>query len=334
MPLNTEQGRIAEQAAAWIISLTGDESAGRAEARAGFEAWKLADPRHAAAALRMQALLGQIDAFDGRPARAALSAARRPAGKGSATSAARRATATVAVLAVALLVGAVALGLPSWQPAVLLADVRTGAGEWQTRVLADGSSITLSGGSAVDQQFTANRRVLKLLQGAVLVDVARDPERPFLVQTEEGSIRALGTRFVVERGAGGTDLAMLESKTEARAADSLAPATVVAAGEKVRITAGGVGRISPVDPRSVADAWRDHQLVVQNRPLAEVLDALARQRRGVIKYDRRQIAAMRVSAVLPLDDSERALQLLLDSFPTLRIRSYTPYVVVVDAPPP
>lgn len=297
MPLNTEQGRIAEQAAAWIISLTGDEAAGRAEARA------------------------------------ALSAARRPAGKGSAASAARRATATIAVLAAALLVGAVALGLPSWQPAVLLADVRTGAGEWQTRVLADGSRITLSGGSAVDQQFTATRRVLKLLQGAVLVDVARDPERPFLVQTEEGSIRALGTRFVVERGAGGTDLAMLESKTEARAADSLAPATVVAAGEKVRITAGGVGRSSAVDQHSVADAWRDHQLVVQNRPLAEVLDALARQRRGVIKYDRRQIAAMRVSAVLPLDDTERALQLLLDSFPTLRIRSYTPYVVVVDAPP-
>ena len=297
MPLNTEQGRIAEQAAAWIISLTGDEAAGRAEARA------------------------------------ALSAARRPAGKGSAARAARRATATIAVLAAALLVGAVALGLPSWQPAVLLADVRTGAGEWQTRVLADGSRITLSGGSAVDQQFTATRRVLKLLQGAVLVDVARDPERPFLVQTEEGSIRALGTRFVVERGAGGTDLAMLESKTEARAADSLAPATVVAAGEKVRITAGGVGRSSAVDQHSVADAWRDHQLVVQNRPLAEVLDALARQRRGVIKYDRRQIAAMRVSAVLPLDDTERALQLLLDSFPTLRIRSYTPYVVVVDAPP-
>ncbi|SFM74247.1 FecR family protein [Rugamonas rubra] len=333
MPLNTEQGRVAEQAAAWIISLTGDEAAGRAEARAGFEAWQQADPRHAAAALRMQALLGQLDAFDGRPARAALAASRRPAGKGS-TASATWTAAAISALAVALLVGAVALGLPAWKPAVLLADVRTGVGEWQTRVLADGSSITLSGGSAVDQQFTANRRVLKLLQGAVLVDVARDPDRPFLVQTEEGSIRALGTRFVVERGAGGTDLAMLESKTEARAADSLAPATVVAAGEKVRITAGGVGRISAVDPHSVADAWRDHQLVVQNRPLAEVLDALARQRGGVIKYDKRQIAAMRVSAVLPLDDSERALQLLLDSFPTLRIRSYTRYVVVVDAPPP
>jgi transmembrane sensor len=36
--------------------------------------------------------------------------------------------------------------------------------------------------------------------------------------------------------------------------------------------------------------------------------------------------------VLPLDDTDRALQLLMSSFPELRIRTLTPWLVLVDAP--
>jgi transmembrane sensor len=88
-----------------------------------------------------------------------------------------------------------------------------------------------------------------------------------------------------------------------------------------------------VDPASLDAAWHRHQLVVTDQPLADVLDALSRHRPGKILYDRQQIAALRVSAVLPLDDTDRALRLLHSSFPTLRLRTLTPYLVMVDAPP-
>jgi transmembrane sensor len=325
MPVSAEQTRIAEEAAEWIIAITADDAADHPEIRSRFEAWQKADPRHAAAALRMQAMLGHLEAYEGRPARAALTGAGRVSRK-------RIAARTAAALCVALLIGAVVIGLPITQPSLLLADIRTGAGEWHTRVMPDGSRIVLGSGSAVDLEFTRDQRLVKLLQGEVLIDVGRDPARPFIVQTDDGSIRALGTRFTVERSAHATDLAMLHSKTEVRAADSTAAATVVSAGEQVRFTRSGVGQIAPVDPGSVADAWRDHQLVVQGRPLAEVLDQLARHHRGIIRYDESQIAGMRVSAVLPLDDTQRALHLLLNSFPSLRIRTITQYVVLVDAP--
>jgi len=35
---------------------------------------------------------------------------------------------------------------------------------------------------------------------------------------------------------------------------------------------------------------------------------------------------------LPLDDTDKALQLLIDNFPQLRIRMLTRYLVMVDAP--
>ncbi len=109
-------------------------------------------------------------------------------------------------------------------------------------------------------------------------------------------------------------------------------ATQVAAGQRVRITADAVGPAEAIDPRGLADAWQRHQLVLNDRPLAEVLDELARHRPGRIHYDAAQIEGIRVSAVLPLDDTDRALQLLLDNFPTLRIRTITPWLVLVDAP--
>jgi transmembrane sensor len=39
-----------------------------------------------------------------------------------------------------------------------------------------------------------------------------------------------------------------------------------------------------------------------------------------------------VSAVLPLDDTDRALHLLLTNFPQLRIRTVSRYLVLVDVP--
>lgn len=70
--------------------------------------------------------------------------------------------------------------------------------------------------------------------------------------------------------------------------------------------------------------------MVNDRPLSEVLDELARQRPGRIQYDRARIDGIRVSAVLPLDDTDRALQLLVANFPQLRVRTLTPYLVLVD----
>ncbi len=109
-------------------------------------------------------------------------------------------------------------------------------------------------------------------------------------------------------------------------------ATEVAAGERVRITANAVGLIESIDARSLADSWKYHQLVINDRPLPEVLDELARYRPGHIHYDRREIENIRISAVLPLDDPARALQLLHANFPTLRIRTVSPWLVLVDAP--
>lgn len=328
---------LLEQAAEWIVALSSDDPNEREQARADFERWKRADPRHAAAAASFEHLLGKVrgvrnsTAGSGRPARSALDAA------GAGVRRQQRLKRAGMALAFACLVVMPAwLALHAWPPAYLLADIRTASGEWKTHTLIDGSRITLRSGSAVNLRYDAARRVVELVQGEILVDVAKDAARPFVVETADGSMRALGTRFVVDREADATVLDVIESRvlaqTPRQRQTGEREGTAVQAGERVRITPDGIGPVESIDARSLDDAWRHHQLVVNDRPLADVLDELARNRRGGLYFDRGAVTGIRVNAVLPLDDTDRALQLLAINYPALRIRTLTPYLVYIDMP--
>ncbi|UXC38060.1 FecR domain-containing protein [Cupriavidus gilardii] len=353
MRARLDDGDPVAQAADWIARLTADDPDERTTAQIEFARWKAADPRHARAAARVESLLHRLEGLrqhaggDARPARAALRAAfgnerhgerhdgpHEDVGHGK-PSRRRRTARHLGALAAALVTTAViALSLHAWPPAWLLADLRTGTGQWQTHTLPDGSRLTLNSGSAVDLRYDEGRRMIELIRGEVLVDVARDPARPFVVRTAQADIEALGTRFSVDRDDQRTVLTMLESRVRARAtgAHSEPRQAMVSAGERVAVTAAGLGPIERVDADSIEQAWQRHQLIARGEPLPELLDALNRHRPGWIGYDRKQIADVRVFAVLPLDDTEQALQLLANALPAVRVRQLTPYLVWVDAP--
>ncbi|OZI41810.1 FecR family protein [Bordetella genomosp. 4] len=332
-------GPLAEQAAHWIVRLTDDDQAERERARLEFEAWKRADPRHAAEAAAMESLIGRLQdlrapaAGDSRPARAALDAVQ------ACNDRRRRAKRlSVAALLLLALCAPLALVLHIAPPTYLLADLNTSAGQWKTHTLSDGTRITLDSASAVNFHYDSRRRAIELVQGNVLVSVAKDASRPFVVSTAHGCVRALGTRFVVERDDDVTVLSMIESRTSVQTAaqcESQAGASAqIQAGQRVRITEHAVSAPETIIPAQVEDAWQRHQLVAADRPLAEILDELARHRRGFIYYDRPQIEGIRVSAVLPLDAPDQAIKLLQASFPILRVRTLTDYLVLIDAPAP
>ena len=306
-----------QQAANWVIRLNEGNLSEREQQQ--FERWKAADPRHVAAFERLQGFVGRLQALRPQqaPVQAALEAARvrrrNPAGR---------------VLLGVLLALPVALALRTYPPSYWLADQRTARAQWQQVNLEDGSQLTLGGNSAVDLTFNGQQRQVRLLRGEILVQVAHDATRPFTVVTGDGQMRALGTRFTVKREAPGTLLSMLESTVAATDA-SQHDAVQVSAGEQARITPDAVTLLGRIDPRATEDAWKHHQLVVQDRPLPEVLDELARQYGGHVQFDRQQLADMRVSAVLPLDNPRRALQLIADGLP-VRIRAFSPLWLQVD----
>jgi transmembrane sensor len=330
---------IAAQAANWIVQLTGDDEASCAQARVQFEHWKQTDPRHAAAAAKLQHVIDRMasvsmtTAGHTQPASNAIHSA----------IAGYRKSRRIKKAGMSLLV-ACALLLPVWMTtqtqtaAYLMADMHTSAGQRQVHTLSDGSTITLGSKSAVNVRFNETNRHIDLVGGEIRINVAKDAARPFVVQTKEASIRALGTQFIVERQDDVTILTMLESavsvQTAAQQKAGITSTTIVKAGEQIRITADNTTAAQTIDIRGVSDAWQYGQVAMMNQPLTDVLDILGRHRPGYLQYDRAQLAGITMSVVLPIDDTDRALQLIANSLPDLRIRMLTSYFVYVDLEQP
>ncbi|SEM89952.1 FecR family protein [Nitrosomonas marina] len=156
------------------------------------------------------------------------------------------------------------------------------------------------------------------------------------VETRNGTIVALGTRFIVELSDNTTTLTMLESEAAVHLAESdftQSGATTITqtlnAGQQVTFSNGWIGDIETIDIRGISDAWKFRHLVVSNIPLPDVLDQLSRYRSGFIRYNRQKLEKMTVSAVLPVDDTDKALHLLTKSFP-IQTHTITPWLVVVE----
>jgi transmembrane sensor len=312
---------IEAQAAEWVLRLSEGEL--NAQERAAFEQWCRRDPRHQATFERISSVVAQLQGLRSQrgPARAALA---MPAGR-------RGKVRQLLAIGVVLANLGLFLSLGGYRVDDLLVDLHTAPGQWQTHTLADGSRITLYGNSAVDLHFDTGQRRIELQRGQVLVDVAHDSARPFVVATAEGSFTALGTRFVVSRAEGRSELSMLQSTVAAQSADR-SQSVEVQRGGRAWVRRDGVGRLPAIDPASVEQAWQRHQLVVEQWTLPEVLEALGRQRRGHLQFDTAALADLKVSAVLPLDDTERALQLLAQALP-IRLQQYSPLWTRIERVP-
>ena len=76
-------------------------------------------------------------------------------------------------------------------------SIVTGAGEFQTLHLEDGSSLRAGPRTRATVAFTQHDRIVRLLRGELMIEVAEDHTRPFYVETERATVRAVGTAFAV-----------------------------------------------------------------------------------------------------------------------------------------
>lgn len=304
-------------AAAYWLTLLHDDDLSTDADRQAFNVWREADPRHAIAVERMRGVWGSLDELPAAPARVALKQAFARSGP----SVSGRSAQVVALLGV-LFCGWIGLdNMPVW-----LADQRTGVGERREVALSDGSHIQLNSGSALDVKFDGQQRVIELLAGEMWVDVAKDAKRPFVVRTDQGTATALGTRYLVKREAdGSTVVSVLESVVAAKPDGG--ETVNVAAGQRTVLRNGRVQTPQPIGNAN-PDAWTRGLLKVDDRPLSEVLQALASYRRGMVRFDERALQGLRVSGVFRLDDTDAALATLADNLP-IQVEHFTDFLVTV-----
>lgn len=305
--------QVARQAVQWWMELHGGKAA--AHRQAAWHQWRAASPEHEAAWQRIEAMSGQMAGIPLPLARAAL-AAPDAAGR-------RRAMQALAVLVVSGGGAAALLRSPSWQ--AWTADVVAEVGQQRRQGLPDGGSVVLNTGSALNIRYDAGQRALQLVRGEILVQTAADAQqRPFVVQTALGTVRALGTRFTVRLHGDMADVGVLQGAVELRPA--IAPDAVqrLRAGERGRLMDTQAQASGPLDGEA---AWAEGMLVVSRMRLEDFLAELARYRRGRLGCDP-AVADLRVSGAYPLADTGRILAALTSSLP-VRIHSFSRYWVMV-----
>ncbi len=80
--------------------------------------------------------------------------------------------------------------------------------------LEDGSELLLNTQSVVSVQFSARQRTIQLLRGEVLFKVTHSPTRPFIVNTRNGAVRAVGTAFGVRIDSNQANVTVTEGVVE------------------------------------------------------------------------------------------------------------------------
>lgn len=260
---------IDNEALHWVIRQSG--GALHDAERAAFDAWYAADIRHQGAYLRAMAINRALDQAQVqknlRPRRERLVVEWAGASWNRAGS--KRAFLMAGVAAGAAVLVAPALFRSTPDRAVLI----TAKGEFRKVPLADKSVATINSGSQVEVRLTPQKRLVSLTRGEAWFEVAKDKSKPFIVDTGDVLVRAVGTAFGVRRYANGAEVMVTEGTVEVWSRDGSAQKRQLTAGEhafvEVRATDISVARQPQEVERKLA--WREGKLIFNNQTLSEAV---------------------------------------------------------------
>lgn len=323
-PSSAEESAVHE-AARWFACLMAEDATPRD--RVDWQAWLDASPTHRQAWERLQKMRGAFSRVPANVATAVLTpSARRRAQRRSLLS----------LMGMGLLATGTYGVMRSGESDIW----QTAAGELRQFQLDDGSQLYLNTATRVTLDFSDARRRVVLRAGEILMQVHQDQTsrampRPFVVSTPHGDILPQEARFTVRLDTRDTRVQVLQhsatilpGQTQNHPSIRI-PAVLLRAGQAVSFDADGAG---PVGAASLdAQAWLHGRLVVEDRPLAEVVAELARYRPGILRCDP-AVADLKVSGVFSLRDTDEALEAISDSFP-VQVRRHTRYWVTVLARP-
>lgn len=318
---------VMEHAAQWYALLISGEAGAADQAR--WQAWLASHPHHRLAWQYVESVSQRVLAPLRSTPDPQLMAAKVSAVHARVQSR-RRVLAGLGALA-----GTGLLGWAGWSHSPIAgivtawaADYRTGAGDIQEFRLADGSQVWLNTASALNADMRADLRKLALVAGEILVSTAQGDPRPFVVDTPQGTMRALGTRFTVRREPGRTFLAVYEGSVEIRTASTAATQTIPA-GRQTRFDADGI--MPPDSADAAREAWSRGELLAWDLSLADVVAELGRYHAGHISLAP-DVAQRRVFGTFPLRDVDGALAMLAE-VASLQVRRPLPWWISVDARP-
>jgi transmembrane sensor len=314
----TASSDLMEEAVDWIVKLRGGNLS-ESDTNA-FADWLLQDAEHANAFAKAEDFFNEMVVYAKIPSvEIDQPSLEHPPKVVPIFKAKRKVNTWLAIPLAMASVWLLAVGLVMPQQSSLLdnffSDYHTQTGEIRDIQLSDGSHLLLNTNTAVSVDYQASKRLITLNHGQVRLTVAKDVQRPFEVKADSLTLRALGTVFdVYRKDARSIKVTVQEHAVAASLQNSTEPATVDQSKAVVIQTGQQLlykGEGSLPEPTAVnltqAAAWQQHLLVINNRPLSELIAEIDRYRLGRIYLTDNKLKDLKVTGVFPLDDPEDVL---------------------------
>jgi transmembrane sensor len=196
--------------------------------------------------------------------------------------------------------------------------IETRISEWRQVQFADGSLVSVGPNTLLQVEYSQGVRRILLKHGEAMFQVVKDSSRPFIVDAGDAAVRAVGTKFGVDRREESIVVTVAEGKVAVargdrsaaleNAIEAIDKSMIIAlvADERVQIQT----RTPTVPPRkekvnaSNALAWAKGRLIFQDETLADAVREFNRRNRIQIEVDDPTIAALTVCCVYDATDPE------------------------------
>lgn len=300
---------LRRRASWWLVRL---QAADITEAdRVRFWAWLAADPRNAAAFEQVARALDEIGALksDLRDYLPKEKAPPPPSPR-------------IALVGAGLVLAAIAVfgTVCLWPKAPQ--HYETEIGEQRDLALADGSVVELNTDTQIAVDFSRRARRIRMDHGEALFQVAHDPDRPFEVEADGRSVRALGTQFVVRVEPDGMKVIVTQGVVDVgrihRTRSDRAGRRRLVAWQGLDLSDRG-GVVAHFTPRDMARrlAWRDGMLRFDGEPLRDVIKEVARHTGARFVVADPELENLHVIAYFRATNLDGFIAMLEQSFPNL-----------------
>lgn len=218
-------------------------------------------------------------------------------------------------------------------------EYSTRIGERLTVALEDGSQVTLNTASVLRPAFDEGERRVILVRGQALFEVAKDSNRPFVVETPHRRFVAVGTAFDVRVEGEKIQITMLEGtvrveQKQPSTANAATTISTITAGEQLTVDATRLDRVRLTDPERVT-SWRRGQVIFESSRLADAVAELNRYSTTQIALADHALAELRISGAFATGRPAIFVEALTTYFPiaVTRVDDSTLLLSPREAPP-
>ena len=233
----------------------------------------------------------------------------------------------------ALAIGTLSFGLGGWHygnVAQLIAhrsaQYQTGVGEIRSLTLPDGTQLWLNTNTAINTAMNGEKSEIHLLHGEILVETNKQSPFPLIVQTSEGTLQPLGTRFTVRKPSTDTHhnqtfVAVYEGAV--RVTTHHAQSITVPQHHQTTFTSVAVSALSAASPRR--EYWHKGILLADDVRLDDLINELNQHQHGYINVSA-DAAQLHVFGAFPLSQPDTVFTMLANALPITVSRPFPGWI--------